>query len=244
MNCWLGRRGKLVHGLIIALALLLILLEWITRLLAGAVHSLIALLGLSWFEMWMRGLPLWCVAPITLTVVAGYVGLELAQFALLARRQYMLAGLAHVLKWLIFPILSYIWRLYGERLLRYRVVRWVHEFYMFAHELVMGWVHRQEWYCSAVEFKNRCIESARRRLIRIQEAFKEWRTTLRRRNTMFNTAHRLRSFRSRQAREPRQFIQLIARWARNLWVMELASPMLGDELNNFVNILLGIPRIV
>jgi hypothetical protein len=239
MYRWFGRRGKLARGLIIALALLLILAEWITRLLAGAVHSLIALLGLSRFEMWMRGLPLWCVAPITLTVVAGYVGLELAQFALLARRQYMLAGLAHVFKWLIFPVLSYIWRLYGERLLRYRVVRWVHEFYMFGHELVMGWVHRQEWYGSALQLKNRCIESARERLVQIQESFKTWRTTLRRRNTMFNTAHRLRSFRSRQTREPRQFIQLIARWARNLWAMELASPMLGDELNNFVNILLG-----
>ena len=86
MHRWFGKRGKLVRGLIIALALLLILLEWITRLLAGLVHSLIALLGLTRFETWMRGLPLWCVAPITLAVVAGYGLLEFAQLALLARR--------------------------------------------------------------------------------------------------------------------------------------------------------------
>ena len=56
MHSWFGKRGKLVRGLIIALALLLILLEWATRLLAGVVHSLIALLGLTRFEMWMRSL--------------------------------------------------------------------------------------------------------------------------------------------------------------------------------------------
>jgi hypothetical protein len=77
-------------------------------------------------------LPLWCVFPITVTVAAGYVLLEFTQFALLARRQYMLAGLAHILKWLIFPILSYIWRLYDERLLRYAWIRWIYGLYMFA----------------------------------------------------------------------------------------------------------------
>ena len=107
MHSWFGKRGKLVRGLIIALALLLILLEWATRLLAGVVHSLITLLGLTRFEMWMRSLPLWCVFPITVTVAAGYGLLEFTQFALLARRQYMLAGLAHILKWLIFP--SWFW---------------------------------------------------------------------------------------------------------------------------------------
>ena len=80
MHRWFGKRGKLVRGLIIALALLLILLEWITRLLAGVVHSLIALLGLTRFEMWMRSLPLWCVFPITVTVAAGYGLLEFTQF--------------------------------------------------------------------------------------------------------------------------------------------------------------------
>src|SRR6266849_5626259 len=99
MHRWFGKRGKLVRGLIISLALLLILLEWITRLLAGAVHSVVALLGLTRFEMWMRGLPLWCVAPITLTVAAGYGLLEFTQFALLARQQYMLAGLGSVEIW-------------------------------------------------------------------------------------------------------------------------------------------------
>ena len=59
MHRWFGNRGKLVRGFIIALALLFILLEWIARLLAGIVHSLIALLGLTRFEAWMRALPLW-----------------------------------------------------------------------------------------------------------------------------------------------------------------------------------------
>ena len=153
MHPWFGKRGKLVRGLIIALALLLILLEWATRLLAGVVHSLITLLGLTRFEMWMRGLPLWCVFPITVTVAAGYGLLEFTQFALLARRQYMVAGLAHILKWLIFPILSYIWRLYDERLLRYAWIRWIYGLYMFAHELIVRWVHRQEWYGRAHELR-------------------------------------------------------------------------------------------
>jgi hypothetical protein len=199
MHRWFGTRGKLVRGLIIALALLLILLEWITRLLAGAVHSLIALLGFTRFEMWMRGLPLWCVAPITLTVVAGYGLLEFTQFALLARQQYMLAGLAHILKWLIFPILSYIWRLYGERLLRYAWIRWTYDLYMFAHELIVGWVHRQEWYRKAHALKNRCVEGTRERLLLAQEALRRWRTALRRRNTIFNVARRRKRFRFRRS---------------------------------------------
>ncbi len=199
MHRWFGKRGKLVRGLIISLALLLILLEWITRLLAGAVHSVVALLGLTRFEMWMRGLPLWCVAPITLTVAAGYGLLEFTQFALLARQQYMLAGLAHILKWLIFPILSYIWRLYGEQLLRYAWIRWTYGLYMFTHELIVGWVHRQEWYARAHEFKNRSVEGARERLVLAQQAFRRWHIALRRRNTIFNVARRLKSFRFRRS---------------------------------------------
>ena len=199
MHRWFGKRGELVRGLIISLALVLILLEWITRLLAGAVHSVVALLGLTRFEMWMRGLPLWCVAPITLTVAAGYGLLEFTQFALLARQQYMLAGLAHILKGLIFPILSYIWRLYGEQLLRYAWIRWTYGLYMFAHELIVGWVHRQEWYGRAHEFKNRCVEGARERLVLAQQAFKRWHMALRRRNTIFNVARRLKSFRFRRS---------------------------------------------
>src|SRR3977135_1742816 len=118
MHGWFGRRGKLVRGLIIALALVFIVLEWITRLLAGAIHLLIIRLGLTRFETWMRGLPLWCVGPLTLIVAGGYALLEFGQFALLAQRHYILAGLAHVLKWLILPIFSYILRLYDERLPR------------------------------------------------------------------------------------------------------------------------------
>ena len=98
----------------------------------------------------------------------------------------MLAGLVHILKWLIFPILSYIWRLYDERLLRYAWIRWVYGLYMFVHELIVGWVHRQEWYGRAREIKNRCVEGARDRLVLAQEAFRRWRTALRRRNTVFN----------------------------------------------------------
>ena len=197
MHHWFGKRGKMVRGLIIALALLLILLEWTARLLAGAVHSLIALLGLTRFEMWMRGLPVWCVAPITLTVAAGYGLLEFTQFALLARQQYMLAGLAHILKWLIFPILSYIWRLYGEQLRRYAWIRWIYDLYMFAHEFLLGWVHRQEWYGRAYELKNRCIDRARKRLYLARESFRRCRIALRRRNTVFNVARRLKRFRFR-----------------------------------------------
>jgi hypothetical protein len=200
VHSWFGKRGKLVRGLIIALALLLILLEWITRLLAGVVHSLIALLGLTRFEMWMRSLPLWCVFPITVTVAAGYGLLEFTQFALLARRQYMLAGLAHILKWLIFPILSYIWRLYGAQLLRYAWIRWTYGVYMFAHELIVGWVHRQEWYGKARAIKNRCVEGARNRLVLVREAFRKWRVALHHRNTIFNVAQRLKSFRFRWKR--------------------------------------------
>ena len=84
--------------------------------------------------------------PLTFFVAAGYVLLEFAQFALLARQHYMFAGIVLVLKWLVLPALSYIWRLYGERLLRYRWIRWAYEFYMYLQELIVGWVHRQEWY--------------------------------------------------------------------------------------------------
>ena len=97
MHGWFGKRGKLVRELIIALALVFILLDWATRLLAGAIHLLIIRLGLTRFETWMRGLPLWCVGPLTLIVAGGYALLEFGQFALLARRHYILAGLAHVL---------------------------------------------------------------------------------------------------------------------------------------------------
>jgi hypothetical protein len=235
---WFGRRGKLVRGVIIALALVLILLEWITRLLAGAVHSLIALLGLTRFEIWMRGLPLWCVFPITLTVVASYGILELTQFALLARRQYMLAGLTHVLKWLIFPVLSYIWRLYGERLRRYRWIRWIHDLYMFAHELVMGWVHKQEWYGKAQEFKRCCVEGTRNRLALARETFRRWRAAPRPRNTVFHAAHRLRRLRSRRSHEPTYLTRLIARWARRLWAVALVFRMPADDVtistSNFI----------
>jgi hypothetical protein len=199
MHRWFGKRGKLVRGLIIALALLLILLEWIIRLLAGVVHSLIALLGLTRFEMWMRSLPLWCVFPITVTVAAGYGLLEFTQFALLARRQYMLAGWAHILKWLIFPVLSYIWRLYDERLLRYAWIRSIYGFYMFAHELIVGWVHKQEWYGRALEIKNRCVEGTRHRLVLAREAVRRWRVALHHRNTIFNIARRLKSIRFRRS---------------------------------------------
>jgi hypothetical protein len=199
MHRWFGNRGQLVRGFIIALALLFILLEWITRLLAGIVHSLIALLGLTRFEAWMRALPLWCVAPITLFVAAGYALLEFAQFALLARQQYMFAGLVHVLKWLTLPVLSYIWRLYGERLLRYAWIRWTYDLYMYAHELILGWVHRQEWYAKAFELKNRLVEEARKRLALAREAFGQWRVALRRRNTVFKAARRLKSFRFKRS---------------------------------------------
>ena len=57
MHGWFGKRGELARGLIIALALLFILIEWVTRLLAGAIHLLIIRLGLTRFETWMRGLP-------------------------------------------------------------------------------------------------------------------------------------------------------------------------------------------
>src|ERR1700686_5812918 len=98
MHGWSEKRGKLARGLIIALSLVFILLEWITRLLAGAIHFLIMRLGLARFETWMRGLPLWCVAPLTLIVAGGYALLEFGQFALLARRLYILAGLGRVLE--------------------------------------------------------------------------------------------------------------------------------------------------
>jgi hypothetical protein len=199
MHRWFGNRGKLVRGFIIALALLFILLEWITRLLAGVVHSLIALLGLTRFEAWMRALPLWCVAPITLFVAAGYVLLEFAQFALLARKRYMFAGIVHVLKWLTLPVLSYIWRLYGERLLRYAWIRWTYDLYMYAHELIVGWVHRQEWYGKAFELKTRLVEGARKGLALAREAFGRWRVARRRRNTVFKAARRLTSFRFRRS---------------------------------------------
>ena len=198
MHPWLGNRGKLVRGFIIALALLFILLEWITRVLAGIVHSLIALLGFTRFETWMRALPLWCVAPITLFVAAGYVLLEFAQFALAARRQYMFAGLAHVIKWLALPILSYLWRLYGERLRRYAWIRWAYDLYMYAHDLIVGWVHRQEWYGKTLELKKRLVEVARTRLALAREAFGRWRVAQGRRNTVFKAARRLRSFRFRR----------------------------------------------
>ena len=110
----------------------------------------------------------------------------------------MLAGLAHILKWLIFPILSYIWRLYGEQLLRYAWIKWTYSLYMFVHELIVEWVHRQEWYNRAHEFKNRCIEGARKRLVLAREAFRTWRLALRRRNFIFNIARRLKSFRLRR----------------------------------------------
>src|ERR1700716_3516614 len=177
MTGWFGSRGKLVRGLIIALALVFILLEWITRLLAGAIHLLIIRLGLTRFETWMRGLPLWCVGPLTL----------------------ILAGLAHVLKWLILPILSYIWRLYDERLLRYSWIRWTYGMYMYAHELIVGWVHRQERYCSALGFKNRYVEAVLKYLAVARAAFGRWRTALHRRNTVFNAARRLKRFRFRRS---------------------------------------------
>lgn len=197
MHGWFGKRGKLARGTIIAFALLFILLEWITRLLAGAVHFLIARLGLTRFELWMRELPLWCVAPITLLVAGGYTLLELGQFALLARHHFLLAGLAHVLKWLIFPILSYIWRLYDKRLLRYAWIRWIYEIYTYAHELIVSWIHRQEWYSAALEFRHRAVEAARRNLTAIRAAIAKWRAGLRRRRTLFNTARRLKRFRFR-----------------------------------------------
>ena len=199
MHGWFGKRGKLVRGLIIVLALGFILLEWITRLLAGAIHLLIIRLGLTRFETWMRGLPLWCVGPLTLIVAGGYALLEFGQFALLARRHYILAGLAHVLKWLILPILSYIWRLYDERLLRYSWIRWTYGMYMYAHELIVGWVHRQEWYSRALGFKNRYVEAVRKYLAVARAAFGRWRTALHRRNTVFNAARRLKRFRFRRS---------------------------------------------
>lgn len=198
MYRWFGNRGKLVRGFIIALALLFILLEWITRLLAGFVHSLIALLGFTRFEAWMRALPLWCVVPITFFVAAGYVLLEFAQFALLARQHYMFAGIVHVLKWLILPVLSYIWRLYGERLLRYAWIRWVYEFYMYLHEFIVGWVHSQEWYGKAFKLKTRLVTSVRKRLASAHDAFGRWRVARRGRNTVFNAARRLTSLRFRR----------------------------------------------
>jgi hypothetical protein len=100
----------------------------------------------------------------------------------------MLAALAHILKWPIFPILSYIWRLYGAQLLRYAWVRRTYGLYMFAHALIMEWVHRQEWYGRAHELKNRCVEGVRDRLVLAREAFRRWRVALRHRNTIFNIA--------------------------------------------------------
>jgi hypothetical protein len=199
MHPWFGRRGKLVRGLIIALALVFILLEWITRVLAGAIHFLISRLGLTRFERWMRGLPLWCVGPIMFIVAAGYVLLELGQFALLARHHYTLAGLAHVLKWLVFPILSYVWRLYDERLLRYSWIRWTYGMYVYAHELILGWVHRQEWYSTALGFKHRSVEAARRCFVAARAAFGKLSMALSRRNTAFDAARRLKRFRFRRS---------------------------------------------
>ena len=198
MHGWLGQRGGLARGVIIALALLFILLEWMTRLLGGAVHFLIARFGLTRFETWLRGLPLWCVGPIVLVVASGYVLLELGQFALLARHHYVIAGLAHVLKWLIFPVLSYIWRLYDQQLLRYSWIRWVYGVYINAHELIVGWIHRQEWYHKALEFKNRSAEAVVKHLAVIRGAFGKWRIALRRRHTMINVARRLKRFRLRR----------------------------------------------
>ena len=199
MHDGVGKRGKLVRGLIIALALVFILLEWITRLLAGAIHFLIIRLRLARFETWMRARPLWCVCPLTLIVAGGYALLEFGQFALLARRHYILAGLAHVLKWLILPILSYIWRLYDERLLRYSWIRWAYGMYMYAHELIVGWVHRQEWYGRALGFKNRYVEAIRKYFAVARAAFGMWRTALHRRNTVFKAARRLKRFRFRRS---------------------------------------------
>jgi hypothetical protein len=195
MYRWFGNRGKLVRGFIIALALLFILLEWITRLLAGVVDSLLALLGLTRFEAWMRALPLWCVAPFTLFVAAGYVLLEFTQFALLARQHYMFAGIVHVVKWGTLPVLSYIWRLYGERLLPYAWIRWIYDFYMYWHELIVGWLHRQEWYGKAFELKTRLVTGVRKRLASARDAFGRWRVARRGRNTVFNAARRLTSLR-------------------------------------------------
>jgi hypothetical protein len=199
MHNWFGRRGKLVRGLIIALALVFILLEWVTRLLAGAVHALIVGLGLTRFEAWMRGLPLWCVAPIVGIVAAGYIGLELGQFALIARHHYVLAGLSHVLKWLIFPILSYIWRLYDQRLLRYAWIRWVYRLYSDVHELIVGWVHSQEWYKSAVQFHRGYVDAGRNYFVALRAAYARRRAVLQRRNTLMNTARRLKRFRVRRS---------------------------------------------
>jgi hypothetical protein len=89
--------------------------------------------------------------------------------------------------------------LYGEQLLRYAWIRWTYGLYMFTHALIVGWVHRQEWYGRAREIKNRCVEGARDRLVLAQEAFRRWRIALRHRNTIFNIARRLKSFRFRRS---------------------------------------------
>ena len=135
--------------------------------------------------------------PLALIVAGGYALLEFGQFALLARRHYILAGLAHVLKWLILPILSYIWHLYDERLLRYSWIRWTYGMYMYAHELIVGWVHKQEWYSRVLAFKNRYVESVRKYLAVARAGFGRWRRALHRRNTVFNAARRLRRYRFR-----------------------------------------------
>lgn len=168
MNTWLGSRSKPVRAIIIVLALLFILLEWITRVLAGSIHYLINKFGLKGFEDWLRGLPLWCVAPITLIVIGVYGLFEFGQFMFIAKHLYLLAVIMHLLKWAMFPVLSYVWRLYDQRLLQYAWVRWVYHIIMYVHNLVVDWVHQQDFYKKAIELKNSIKEG-------IINSFRQWR---------------------------------------------------------------------
>ncbi|HWP61444.1 MAG TPA: hypothetical protein VN495_02480 [Candidatus Paceibacterota bacterium] len=197
MHNWFGRRGKFVRGTIIAFALLLILLEWMARLLGGAVHWAIKQLGFTHFEEWMRGLPLWCVGPIVLAVVAGYFFLEMVQWALFGMHYYVLGALAHLLKWMIFPVMSYLWNLYGERLLIYRPVRWMYGLYMYLHVLIFDWVHRQEWYHKAMELKDRTVAASRERIAYLHRKLVQLARVLHRRRSLFARARRLNRARHR-----------------------------------------------
>ena len=175
MNGWLGKRSKPVRAIVIVLALLFIALEWLTRVLADSIHFLVRRFGWIGFENWLRALPLWCVVPVTLVVFIPYAGLEIGQFMFIAAHHYWLAALMHLLKWGIFPVLSYIWRLYDERLLEYSWVRWTYNLVMFVHNLVVDWIHHQDFYKKAIEIKNMVKETTKTTVRNLIAGFRRWR---------------------------------------------------------------------
>lgn len=175
MHRWLDKRSTPVRVFIIALALLFIFLEWLTRILAGSIQFLIHKFGWTRFEDWLRRLPLWCVAPITLIVVGAYVSFELGQFFFIKKHLYVLAVVMHLLKWAVFPVVSYVWRLYDQRLLEYTWIRWTFNLVMYVHNLVVDWIHEQEFYKTAIEYKNQIKESAKAAFRDLIVSLQAWR---------------------------------------------------------------------